>query len=195
MSTTANGDAESERHRGGDVQMCTEPAGQGGRDFHPKMTPFVDADRLITAGFARLAISGQEHAGGGPALPPLRFAQLSGIKMVAGAPQPVAAHRDRRPTRSQVLLGRLQTPAQYGQAPGLRKPLPGIGIAAHRAPRLTPRPARGVWIRCGDLAWAQRAPRLQHRDGGAQISHLSGQSAHPQLVLILHRSGDRPGPP
>ena len=48
--------------------------------------------------------------------------------------------------------------------------------------------------RC-ELAGPQHAALLQHLNRGTQIRDLGGQAAHPQLVLILHRAGDRPGPP
>jgi hypothetical protein len=46
----------------------------------------------------------------------------------------------------------------------------------------------------GGFTRAQRAPLLEHHDRLPKIGDVSGDTAHPELVLILHHTGDRPRP-
>ena len=104
--------------------------------------------------------------------------------MLAGAPQPVTAHGDRRASRRQVRLGHCQPRPRCSQAPGLGEPLPGTAIATHRAAGLTTRTTDHLaWG--SDLTRAQRTPGFQHSDRGPQIGDLGGQGPHPQLVLVF----------
>ena len=78
-----------------------------------------------------LAVGGQEHPGGVPACPPLQLGQIRPlVEVVAVAPQPFPAHRDRRPTRRHSVLRRRQPGPQHRQPASLREPFTSVAIAA-----------------------------------------------------------------
>jgi hypothetical protein len=97
-------------------------------------------------------------------------------------------------TRRQRLLRAGKPFPQRGQAPRLGEPL---GCAAIPPPAASTS-SRTVFVvgRFGfALAGAQRTPRRQRLHRGAQIGQVAGQATHPQLVLVLHGTGDRARPP
>jgi hypothetical protein len=104
------------------------------------------------------------------------------------APQPFPTHRDRRTPRGQGPLGHGQPAPQPCQPARLSKPLGRSPIAPPTAA-----PPRVVWV--GELTGTQCAPLLNNLDRRPQIRRVSGQPAHPQLILVLHRTGDRTRPP
>ena len=174
--------------------MRAEPIGQRGRHFDPQR-PWRRPGSFVTAGLSGFTVGGQKHPCRVPPLPPLRLGHLGGGEILAGAPQTFTAHRDRRAPRRQRRLSVGQPMPQGGQPSGFGEPLRGIRIAAHRAPGPPSRTPARIRGRNGYFAGTQRAPRLQYRDRGPQISDLGAKPAQAELVLILHRAGDRTGPP
>ncbi len=179
-----------EVHRRVDHQMATELLGQRGGHLDPQPARLIDADSLIAAGLARLTISGQKHPSRIPTLSPLLLGHAGGIEVIAVAPPSFPAHGDRWPPCSQRLLGHREPTTQHRQTPRLGEPFRAVAIPTATAPRL---PAALDHRR--ELTRTQYTPGRQDLDRGTQIPDLGGQSAHSQLVLILHRAGDRPGPP
>lgn len=70
----------AEPHRHGDHQVLAELAGQRGGHLDPQLARRIDADGLITAGLARLTVSGQKDAGRRPAVAPLLLGDTGGVE-------------------------------------------------------------------------------------------------------------------
>jgi hypothetical protein len=142
-----------------DHYMRAELLGQRGRGLDPQSAVGVNADGLVPAQLARLAIRGEEHPGSVPAVSPLLLGHFGGIEVIAGAPQPLSAHRNRRMTRRQRGLGTAEPLAQRRQPSSLRESLIRAAISAPppRTPPGRPLPVRVDRFR---FARAQRTPGL-----------------------------------
>ncbi|MCU1696046.1 MAG: hypothetical protein JWR34_2109 [Mycobacterium sp.] len=182
--------AVGEPHRCCDLKVRAELGDQRGGHLDPQLACLIDPDGFVAALLAGLPVGGQEHPGGVPASPPLRFGHRGHIEVMAVAPQAFPTHRDRRVARRQGILGGGQAGPQHRQPAGLRKPFVRRSVPATPTTPTTTIPSTH-WCR---FPGAQRAALLQHRHSLIQIDHVGGKPAHPQLVLILDRAGDRPRP-
>ncbi len=184
--------AVSKPNRTVDHHMRTEPRYQRHRGLDAQPAVAVHTDGLVTTGLARLAIRGQKQPCRVPARSPLLLGRVGLVKVIPVAPQPFPAHGDRRmPGRQRALRGVEPIP-QRGQAPGLGESLARVAIPA--TPPRSPA-APDLVVDRFEFGRAQRAACLKHLNRAAQIGHLSGKPAHPQLVLVFHRAGDSARPP
>ncbi len=186
--------AVSKMHRLFDHHMRAKFRGQCRGDLDPQAAFRIDADRLVAPDLARLAVGGDEHPGRIPLLSPLQLSQVGVNKIVALAPEAFAANHNRGATRCQCLLRGVQTLPQYSESACLGEPL---RLAAITPPHTTPASRRDTSMiqLCGAaFTGVQRAPLRQHAHRRFKVRDMGYQTPHPQLKLVLHGPGNRPGP-